>query len=154
MAENEDNSSAYKNRGYSKTSQIVIQNEVKDLFYKFNSLREETHKEFSTIINGHSESISKGIDDLVEEELQAQVSIIAHERNVLLETVANLNSEIRKLSARLPTRSYIGTAWRHFPLPARRFGIDGRGLRPLLSDLARSERSQGHQSGDSGRRAL
>ena len=101
MAENEDNSSAYKNRGYSKTSQIVIQNEVKDLFYKFNSLREETHKEFSTIINGHSESISKGIDDLVEEELQAQVSIIAHERNVLLETVANLNSEIRKLSAPL-----------------------------------------------------
>ena len=87
----------------SKPSQKFIQNEVKDLFYKFNSLREETHEQFSTIINAHSESVKKGISDLVEEVsiLQAQVSIITHERNVLLDTVANLNSEIRHMSAPL-----------------------------------------------------
>ena len=103
MAEKEDNSYAHRNLGNSKTSQKVILNEVKDLFDEFYSLREETHKQFSSIINGRSESINKGINELVQEvsELQAQVSLIAHERNVLLETVSNLNSEIRKLSAPL-----------------------------------------------------
>ena len=104
MAQNENNSSGYRDISHSQTSQNIIQSEVKDLFNEFTSLREETHRQFSTIINTHSNSINKGINALVEEvsHLQAQVSVITHERNVLIETVANLNREIRQLSTRSP----------------------------------------------------
>ena len=82
----------------------IIQSEVKDLFTKFSYLREETEKQFSAIINAHSESINNGIRDIIQEvsKLQGHVSVITNERNVLLETVANLNGEIRQLNAKLP----------------------------------------------------
>ena len=89
---------------------MMIQSEVKDLFNKFISFREETHKQCSTIINAHS--INKGIHDLVEEvfQLQAQVSIITKERNVLLETISNLNCEIRQLNSKIPVCDALSEA--------------------------------------------
>ena len=82
----------------------IIQSEVKDLFNKFRSLRDETNKQFSIIIGAHSETISNGITELVQEvsKLQTHVSVITSERNILLETIANLNGEIRMLNAKLP----------------------------------------------------
>ena len=88
----------------SKLSHSTIQSEVEDLFNKFSSLRDKTHKQFTTLINAHNESINNGIKNLVEEvcQLQGQVSIITNEKNVLLETIANLNVEIRQLRSKSP----------------------------------------------------
>ena len=132
MRGNEDSSSAYRNSGHSLTTPKIAQGKAKDLFSKFSSFREETHKQFSTFINAHSENINKGLNSLVEEVCQlqtqvltitneknvlqtwvamitnektvlhTQVSIITNEKNVLLETVANLNAEVRQLNAKLP----------------------------------------------------
>jgi len=78
------------------------QNEVHDLFEKLISWRDESHKEFSSIINSHNSTVKKGINDLVKEvsNLQDELSVIRKERNVLLETVENLNGEIRHLSTK------------------------------------------------------
>ena len=80
------------------------QREVGNLFDKLGSWRDESHKQISDIINFHSSSINKGINDLVKEvgDLQAELSVTKKERNVLLDTVENLNGEIRHLSAKLP----------------------------------------------------
>ena len=80
------------------------QSEIGHFFQKLSIWRDESHKEFSNIITFHSSSISKGINDLVEEvsDLKAELSIITKERNDLLETVHNLSSDIRKRSVELP----------------------------------------------------
>ena len=58
----------------------------------------------SNIIISHIRSVGKGFNDLAEEfsDLQGQVSVLRTERNVLLETINNLNGEIRQMSAKLP----------------------------------------------------
>ena len=80
------------------------QSEVRDVFEKLRSLREESHRQFSDIIDSHSSSIGKGINDLVEEvrDLRAELSVTRKEKNILLETVDNLNGEIRQLNEKLP----------------------------------------------------
>ena len=77
--------------------------EVEDLFEKLGSWRNESHKQISDIINAHSNSINKGMNDLVKEvdELQAELSVIRKERKVLLETVENLNCEIKHLNDKI-----------------------------------------------------
>ena len=104
MGGTEANSSCYQNSGHSHVSQKIIQSEVNELYKKFRYLRVETHKQFSSIMNAHEGSIDKGINDLAEVvgQLQAHVSVITNEVNILLETVANLNGEIRQLNAKLP----------------------------------------------------
>ena len=101
--------------------------EARDVFEKLSSLKEESHKQFSDIINSHSGSINKGIHDLIEEvsELKAELSVIRKERNVLLETVDNLNGEIRHLNAKLK------------PLPGPEEGLDHGNIE--ISDLEISE---------------
>ena len=77
--------------------------EAKDLFGKLSLWREESYRQFSSIINCHSRNISDGIRDLTEEvcDLEAELSFMRKERSVLLETVDNLNVEIRQLNAKL-----------------------------------------------------
>ena len=89
MGGTRDNSSLYQNRGHSHKSQKIIQSEVNNLFKKFRYLRDEIQKQFSSVINSHSESINKGINELVEEvdQLKAHVSVITNEVNVLLDTL-------------------------------------------------------------------
>ena len=80
-----------------------FQSEIRVLFEKLTSLREESHRQFSDIINSHGGSISDGINDLFAEvsNLQDELSVVRKERNVLLETVDNLNGEIRQLNSKL-----------------------------------------------------
>ena len=91
-------------RDPTQTGQKDCQREVKEVFEKLLSWREQSQDQFSAIINAHSSSINWGINDLVEkvDELQTELLVIRKERNVLLDTVDNLNIEIRHLSAKLP----------------------------------------------------
>ena len=80
------------------------QTEVRYLFNKLNSWREISQREFSSIINSHSKSISKGVNELIEEvcDLKTKLSIITEERNDLLDKVDNLSGEINQLREKLP----------------------------------------------------
>ena len=77
--------------------------EAKDLFAKLSSLKEESYKQFSNMIDCYSSNISDGIRDLTDKvsDLQSELSLIRKEKSVLLETVDNLNGEIRQLNAKL-----------------------------------------------------
>ena len=65
----------------------VPQSEVRDLFSELNSWMEESQRKFSTIINSHSNSITKGVNDLVEgnANLQAELFAIKNELGKMLE---------------------------------------------------------------------
>ena len=79
-----------------------FQRQVGDMVEKLASWREDSHKQMSTIISSHCKTFDISFNDLVEEfsELQSQVSDLKKERTVLLETINNLNGEIRQLGAR------------------------------------------------------
>ena len=85
------------------SGQTNCQNQVRVLIQKLSSWRDESHRQMSNIVSSQSRSIDKGFNDLVEEfsDLQAQVSVLRKERTVLLETVDNLNNEIRQMGAKL-----------------------------------------------------
>merc|ERR1711884_338462 len=82
------------------------QSQLNDLFEKLVSWRDESHKEISYIINSYNSHVKLGIKNLVNEvsNLQDELSVIRKERNVLLETVENLNGEIGHLSAKIPRK--------------------------------------------------
>ena len=84
--------------------QTHCHNQVKELIQKLSSWRDESHRQMSNIVSSQSISIDKGFNDLAKEfsDLQSQVSLLGKERNVLLETINNLNGEIRQMSAKLP----------------------------------------------------
>ena len=84
-------------------AQKGCQSQVRDLIKELTFWREESHKQMSNIISSHSNSIDKGFNDLSEEvsDLQAQVTILKKEKHVLIETVDNLNNEIRQMGAKL-----------------------------------------------------
>ena len=81
------------------------QSMVDNLFEKLFSWREESHRQFSDIICSNRGIISEGINDLVKEvnELEGKLIVISKERKVLLETVDNLNGEIKKLNTKVYT---------------------------------------------------
>ena len=65
--------------------QGACQREVKDVFEKLLSWREESHKQFSSIIDSHSGNINKGITGLLEKvsDLRAELSFIKKEKDIL-----------------------------------------------------------------------
>ena len=77
--------------------------EAKDFFAKLNSLKEESHQHYSSIIDSYSKIIITGISDLLEEVcgLKDEVSSLKREKTLLLETVESLNGEISKLRENL-----------------------------------------------------
>ena len=81
-----------------------FQNRVSNFFEQLVSRRDESHKQISDIINSHDSAIKDGISNLMKKvsNLQDELSIIRKERNVLLETVENLNGEIRHLNDKIP----------------------------------------------------
>ena len=100
-------SSAMGNRATSREIKYQVskglddtQSEVRDLFKKLTSFKEESQRQLSDIINGCTYNISEGIKNLVEEvcDLKTQLSLTAKERDDLLETVDKLNGEIRHMS--------------------------------------------------------
>ena len=78
------------------------QREVRDLFSKLSSWMEESQSQFSSLITYKNGIITKGVDNLVEEvrKLQDELSIVKKEKNILIETVNCLNSEIKKCNER------------------------------------------------------
>ena len=74
---------------------------AKAFFDELGSWRDESQKQFSNIIESHNANIIEGISHLVAEVggLQSQLSMTTKERNVLIETVKNLNDEIRQLKS-------------------------------------------------------
>ena len=82
--------------------QIDCHNQVRDLIQVLSSWQEEAHRQMSSILSSHSKQIDMGFNGLVEEfnDLHAQISVLREDRNGLLETVANLNDEIRQMGAK------------------------------------------------------
>ena len=80
------------------------QTELRSLFYKLDSWREVSQRQFSNIINSYNSSITKGVNDLVEEvcNLKTELSAITEERNDLIHSVNNLSDEIKKFKNNLP----------------------------------------------------
>ena len=89
-------------------------NDLRDLFTKLDSWKEESQREFSTfmlntyaefsnIMSSQSTLIDMRVNSLVEEAscLQAQLSIITEERNDLNETVENLSWQNKSLKDKL-----------------------------------------------------
>ena len=108
--------------------------EVRNLFDKLRSWREESQKEFSSIIINHSSSINKGVNSLVEEvcDLKAKLSILTTERNDLLETVDNLRGEVQGLAAKLQTVQ-------HFQEPKRSIDQDTKVVDTLKVEILETE---------------
>ena len=77
--------------------------QVRDLIQKLKYWRDESHKNISDIISAHTGYIDIGFKKLAEEfeDLEAQVSVLRKEKSVLLETIDNLNNEIRQVGAKL-----------------------------------------------------
>ena len=81
--------------------------EVRNVFEKLNSWKKQSQRQFTSIIDSHNVSITKGVSGLIEEvvDLRAELSIIKKEKNILIDTVDSLNNEISQLKTRLPEKS-------------------------------------------------
>ena len=79
------------------------QSEAKELFDELNSWKEESNRQMSKIISSHKSNINDGVKDLVEKVagLEEDLSVLKKEKTVLLDTVNNLNGEIRQFNAKL-----------------------------------------------------
>ena len=77
-----------------------MESEVGRFLEKVSRWREESEKELSNIIQFHSSSINSRIQDLVEEvsDLKVTLSVIAKERDDLLDTVHTLSNGIKQRS--------------------------------------------------------
>ena len=80
-------------------SQKDCQSEVWEMFKNLSSWKDESQNKLTKIINSYDNTIKKGISVLVEEvsDLKTQLSVTVKERNALMETVKNLNEEVRQL---------------------------------------------------------
>ena len=79
--------------------------EVKNFMERLNMWREESQRQLSNIFSSHSKSIDTSFSELAKEfgDLEAHVSELKKERNVLLDTINNLNGEIRSLTVKSRT---------------------------------------------------
>ena len=82
---------------------LDYRSEAKTFFEELVSWKDEAHKQISNIINSHSSNINSGIESLVEENggLRAELSVLRKERTVLLDTVDNLNGEMKRANVKL-----------------------------------------------------
>ena len=86
------------------THQHNSQQQVRDFFKKLMLWRDESQKQFFTIVNSHSDSINEAINNLVEEvsDLQAQLSVTRKERNDLFEMMKKTRGKIQYPRENLP----------------------------------------------------
>ena len=77
--------------------------EVRVVFEKLQSWKEQSQTQFNSIIDSHNASITKGISGLIAEmvDMRAELSITKKEKNILVDTVDSLNNEIKQLKANL-----------------------------------------------------
>ena len=106
--------------------------ELRNLFDKLRSWREESQREFSNIIVNHSSSINQGINSLIEEvcNLKEKLLIITSERNDLLETVDNLSGQNQELFAKLRTVQLLRKPEENYDLDTK----DGHSLKVETRD--------------------
>ena len=99
MEDIEDRTKATSHEFQMGRSKEECQSEVRDLLEKLSSWREQSNRQFSNIIDSHTSSINKGINDLSEEvcDLRTKLSVITQERNNLLQNVKKLSGENKKL---------------------------------------------------------
>ena len=73
------------------------------MFKNLSYWKEESQTKLSNILSTYDENIKKGISDLTREVcgLKNQLSVATNEKMVLMETVTNLNDEIRHLNEKL-----------------------------------------------------
>ena len=106
------------------------QSEIRYLFNKLESWKDDSQREFSNIMNFHKSTIKKGINELANEvsdlqeklsvtkkerndlfedvgDLQQRISVITKERNGLINWVDHLSCEIRKLRAKYPIEEQL-----------------------------------------------
>ena len=78
-------------------------NKAADLLEKLGSWREDSSRQFASIINSNCNFINRGINELVEEMcgLKAQLAGMKNERNGLLQTIDKLTDENRQLKSKL-----------------------------------------------------
>ena len=76
------------------------QTKVWALFDKLNTWREESHRDFTNIIDSHKSGIKEGISALVEEvaNLQQELSVAKKERNSLIEDVGDLQERLSDIT--------------------------------------------------------
>ena len=88
-------------------TQEDCQIEIRVVFEKLNLLKETSQRQLSDIIDLHSGSLIKGINDLFQKvsDLQNELLGVKVERNALLQTVDKLSSEIRQLNTPMPITS-------------------------------------------------
>ena len=86
-----------------KKSQNPCHTEIRDLFKKLKSWREESNRQFYNIMNSHSRNIDNGFRDL-----ESELSDMREEKNVLLQTVDDLHNEIRQLNVKLQAATENG----------------------------------------------
>ena len=77
--------------------------EVRVVFEKLQSWKEQSQTQFNSIIDSHNASITKGISGLMAEmvDMRAELSITKKEKNILVDTVDRLNNEIKQMKANL-----------------------------------------------------
>ena len=82
-------------------SKRYCQSEVRYLLQQLGSWREESNKQFSNIIDSHTNIINKDIKDLAEAvgDLKTRLGVITQEKNNLLKYVKKLRGENRNLKA-------------------------------------------------------
>ena len=70
-----------------------------DLFQELNLWRAESQNKFSTLITSHQTGLLNGIKDYIREFKELQILLLntTNEKKILIDTVANLNDELRKL---------------------------------------------------------
>ena len=82
------------------------------LFSDLGSWQNRSQIEFSKIVNSHNTNIMEGMKGLIAEihDLQNQLRITSKEKNTFIETVNNLNGEIKKLKSELITFKSLSQA--------------------------------------------
>lgn len=78
------------------------ESQVMGFIWRLTLWKDESKRQMSNIISIHSESIDKSFNELVEEfrNIEGHVSELKKERKVLLDTINNLNTEIKNMTSK------------------------------------------------------
>ena len=83
--------------------------QVKDFFNELGVLENEYHRQFSKVIHSQNALVIKGMKDMAEEvrSLKNELLHTANEKSILIETVKNLNDEIKQIRSELKVNTDV-----------------------------------------------
>ena len=98
-----DSNNDAKTNHHVKSVQKDCRSEVRDFLKKLEVWKDESQRQFSMVVNSHSNDIIEAMDNLVEEncDLQAKLSSVTQEKNDLTVTVNDMRGELKQISAKL-----------------------------------------------------